>query len=160
MIWSLRCPASFPGLRQMLLPYVRRRLICGIKTGLLCPSGAVPRPHTAFQFELCRIMICRHGPSQRLQRPDHRLISHLPLQMNSIWPVFLILCSLLPTGLELRERGQKERTLPAGHRPVHHQADGGVEGPLPPTWSAAGSPGRTTRRSRRWMRIPARERMR
>lgn len=123
MIWSLRCPASFPGLRQMLLPYVRRRLICGIKTGLLCPSGAVPRPHTAFQFELCRIMICRHGPSQRLQRPDRQ--AHIPFAPPD----------------ELYMAGIPDPMLPAPHRSGAAGARA-EEADAPGRPSSSSSPGR------------------
>ena len=42
-----------------------------------------------------------------------RLASRVPLRIYSIWPM-LLLCALLLLGLELWERGQKKRTLPAG----------------------------------------------
>lgn len=43
-----------------------------------------------------------------------RLMSYVSFQMNSMWPVFLILCALILAGLELREYGQEKRRLPAG----------------------------------------------
>lgn len=42
-----------------------------------------------------------------------RLVSRVPFRIYSIWPM-LLLCALLLLGLELWERGQKKRTLPAG----------------------------------------------
>lgn len=41
-----------------------------------------------------------------------RLMSRMPLQMNSIWSVFLILCALVLLCLELKENKREKRKLP------------------------------------------------
>lgn len=43
-----------------------------------------------------------------------RLVPHMTLQINSIWSVFLILCSLLLLGLELWENRRGKRKFPVG----------------------------------------------
>lgn len=42
------------------------------------------------------------------------LMSHAPFQINTIWPVFLILCALVLLCLELKENKQEKRKLSAG----------------------------------------------